>query len=102
MYLVEILLPVADNRGRPFHHGAFDSLRETLTQKFGGLTSFSRSPAEGYWRPDDQSTHVEDVIVFEVMTDGLDKEWWRALREGLERAFEQTQVVIRSHAIERL
>ena len=102
MQLIEILLPVADNRGQAFDQKKFDDLREVLTRKFGGLTTFARTPAQGYWRPDSQNTHVEDVVVFEVMADDVDEAWWFECRTELERTFEQTEIVIRSHAIRRL
>jgi hypothetical protein len=102
MHLIEILLPVADNRGQAFDQKKFDDLREVLTRKFGGLTTFARSPAQGYWRPDSQSTHIDDVVVFEVMVDNVEDQWWADLRKELERTFEQTEIVIRSHAIRRL
>lgn len=47
MYLVEILLPLNDNEGRPFDSEKFSALRERLTERFGGLTAFTRSPAQG-------------------------------------------------------
>ena len=102
MHLVEILLPAADNTGRPIHPRHYDELRDMLTRRFGGLTAFSRSPAKGFWRPGEEVTHVDDVIIFEVMADELDREWWGALRKELERAFQQAEIVIRSHEIERL
>jgi hypothetical protein len=45
MHLVEILLPLNDNSGRPFRTEKYAEVREHLTERFGGLTAFSRSPA---------------------------------------------------------
>lgn len=50
MHLVEILLPLNDNEGRPFASEKFSELRQLLTERFGGLTAFSRSPAQGTTR----------------------------------------------------
>jgi hypothetical protein len=47
MHLVEILLPLNDNSGRPFRTEKYAEVREHLTERFGGLTAFSRSPAQG-------------------------------------------------------
>ena len=102
MHLVEILLPAADNFGRPFDPRHYDKLRDMLTRQFGGLTAFSRSPAQGFWRPGEEMTHVDDVLIFEVMADELDRDWWGALRTELEIALEQTEIVIRTHEIQRL
>ena len=38
MHLVEILLPVADNEGRPFAAHKYADVREELTRRFGGIT----------------------------------------------------------------
>ena len=47
MHLVEILLPLNDNGGRPFRAEKYADVRQHLTERFGGLTAFSRSPAQG-------------------------------------------------------
>jgi hypothetical protein len=45
MHLIEILLPLNDNNGRPFKAAKYAVIREHLTERFGGLTAFTRSPA---------------------------------------------------------
>jgi len=102
MDLVEILLPVRDNAGAAFPKRAFDLVRDELTERFGGLTAFMRSPADGYWQDKAGATHAEDVIALEVMTDTLDEDWWRDFRKRLEAVFAQEEIVIRAHAIKRL
>lgn len=47
MYLVEVFLPLNTNDGTPQPIELFRSVREQLTQQFGGVTAFTRSPAEG-------------------------------------------------------
>ncbi len=47
MHLVELLLPLQDNRGMPFPRGLFRAVQEHLTNAFGGTTAFIRAPAEG-------------------------------------------------------
>lgn len=51
MHLVEILLPVADNEGRPFAAHKYADVREELTRRFGGITAFTRAPAQGSITP---------------------------------------------------
>lgn len=48
MYLVEIFLPKRDNEGREFPSGQFSRVRQELVERFGGVTAFTREPAEGY------------------------------------------------------
>ena len=102
MLCVEILLPVRDNNGNAFPSEYFVSLRRVLTQEFGGLTAFSRSPADGFWKDADSSVRTDSIVVFEVMTDELDRDWWSGLRRDLEASFRQEEIVIRSHVIGRL
>ena len=69
--LIQILLPLSDDEGRPFPAANFHCLAQKLTEKFGGVTSFTRSPAEGRWKQDESTNH-DDIVVIEVMTDELD------------------------------
>jgi len=102
MNLVEILLPVRDNAGATFPKSSFDLVKNELTDRFGGLTAFTRSPADGFWQDKSGATHAEDVIAFEVMAEAVDEGWWKDFRNRLETLFGQEEIVIRAHAIRRL
>jgi len=102
MQLVEILLPVRDNAGTAFPKSAFERVKDELTERFGGLTAFTRSPADGVWQDRSGTTHAEDVIALEVMAEFVDEDWWRGFRGRLEALFRQKEIVIRAHAIQRL
>jgi hypothetical protein len=97
--LVQLLLPRFANDGRPFSEELFREVRSELTDRFGGLTAFTRSPAEGLWKSEGR-THHDEIIVFEVMTDTMSRAWWRSYRATLEGRFQQDQVVIRVQDIE--
>ena len=101
MFLVEILLPLYDNEGRRFGAEEFDRVRDELAARFGGVTAFRRSPAEGVWREGGAESR-DRVVVFEVMTDGVDRAWWRGYREELERRFRQEKIVARATEFEEL
>jgi hypothetical protein len=99
--LVQILLPAYDNAGRPFPTEHYNDVRTKLTDRFGGLTSYSRAPAEGLW--DSGSTvRRDDIVVVEVMVESLDRTWWKNYRIELEQLFRQDQMVIRAQAYEAL
>ena len=49
MHLVQILLPVYDNEGNELPQVEFRRVRSELSHRFGGLTAFTRAPAEGIW-----------------------------------------------------
>jgi hypothetical protein len=101
MNLVQILLPLADNSGRTFDRAVYERVRRELTERFGGITSFTRAPAEGAWK---EGGHInrDDVVVFEVMTRDLDRGWWEGYRAELERRFDQEAIVVRAIRIDML
>jgi hypothetical protein len=101
MHLVQILLPVFDNDGHEFPAELFETIAHELTARFGGLTSYVRSPAEGRWRHAER-TDYDEIIVLEVMTQAFDRDWWKALRVRLEDELRQKEVVIRVTQIERI
>jgi hypothetical protein len=98
MHLVEILLPLNDNSGRPFRIEKYAAVREHLTERFGGLTAFSRSPAQGTTSDGGKTVH-DEIIVFEVMAETLDASWWRGYRLQLEREFRQDEIVVRASSV---
>lgn len=101
MHLIQILLPLADNAGRRFEGAAYGHVRAELSDRFGGITSFTRAPAEGIWKEGGQVSR-DDIVVFEVMTRDLDRPWWERYRVELERRFEQEAIVIRAIHLEML
>ncbi|HEU0078509.1 MAG TPA: hypothetical protein VFQ76_12705 [Longimicrobiaceae bacterium] len=102
MHLVQILLPLRDDRGRAFGRDAFARVREELTERFGGVTAYLRSPAEGAWREPGGEVDRDDVVILEVMADELDRAWWAEYRTGLEERFRQDEVVVRAMGMERM
>jgi len=101
VHLVELLLPLYDNEGRSFGAAEFDRVRDELAGRFGGVTAFRRSPAEGVWREGGEESR-DRVVVFQVMADRLDRAWWRAYREELEGRFRQEKLVVRATEFEEL
>jgi hypothetical protein len=102
MHLVQLLLPLKDQDGKPFPRSQYRKIRKVLTERFGGLTAYTRAPAEGLWDQGDDEVAFDDIVVYEVMVPELDRDWWRAYREGLERDFDQEELVVRAQEMERL
>ncbi len=100
-YLVQLLLPVQDNAGRPFGEEVLGPTRQELVDRFGGVTAHLRAPARGLWKGD-AGLDRDDIVIFEVMADALDLGWWSDFRAELERLFAQDEIVIRASASERL
>src|SRR5579862_6562016 len=102
MHLVQLLLPLYDNDGQAFDQALYREVKTALTEKFGGVTAYVRSPAEGAWQGPSGARHHDQIVIFEVMTQRLDKSWWRKMRSELARTFKQEQLVIRTNPIEIL
>jgi hypothetical protein len=100
-YLVQILLPLADNSGKPFPDELLRGIHTELAEKFGGLTAHSRAPAKGIWRSGAEK-QTDDIVIVEVMADALDENWWAAFRVRLERLLKQEKLVVRAQAIQEL
>jgi hypothetical protein len=102
MFLVQLLLPLYANDGERLPQALFGAVREELVERFGGLTAYARAPAKGLWKDGgDEVTH-DDIVVYEVMADDLDRPWWAHYRAELGQRFRQDEVLVRAHAVERL
>ena len=99
MHLVQILLPLADNDGQVFPKDLYTKVSHELAERFGGVTAYTRSPAEGQWRQEGFDPHLDEVIVVEVMVAKLDEAWWSTYRASLESAFRQKQIIVRAQPI---
>ena len=102
MYLIQILLPLFDNDGHPFPQDEFLRLRDDLSERFGGITTYMRSPARGVWKETRESTVHDDIVIYEVMTEELDRDWWKSYREQLTRNFRQALLIVRVSEVQLL
>ena len=102
MYLVQILLPLFDNKQELLPREAFSRVREELTERFGGLTVYTRAPAEGLWKANENHTAEDDIVIFEVMASELDKDWWSQYRHELEERFRQNVIMVRAQQTQLL
>jgi hypothetical protein len=102
LQLVQILLPLLDNDGAPFPQAAYRRVSAELTERFGGLTAFTRAPAEGLWKDETARTTRDEIVVLDVMTEAIDRPWWGSYRRELEARFRQEEIIIRAQIIERL
>jgi hypothetical protein len=96
--LVQILVPRSTGDGEPVNRSWFDGLLTELTERFGGATSYIRTPGEGIW-DSGEGKERDDIAVIEVMTDEIDKRYWQDLRKRLEDELSQEIIVIRAHEI---
>jgi hypothetical protein len=102
MHSIQILLPLYNQEGEAFPKQHYIQLRNEFTEQFGGITIYTRSPATGFWKENDEKTVKDDIIIYEVMAQELDKTWWQSCRQRLEHLFRQDEIIIRTWNIELL
>jgi 1,4-alpha-glucan branching enzyme len=102
MNLIQLLLPLCDNDGHPFPQSVYLQVRDELTEKFGGITTYVRSPAEGLWKERHSSMIKDEIVIYEVMVTELNRGWWKEFRESSERLFRQESIVVRAILIDML
>lgn len=102
MYLVQILLPLYDNSGALFPPEEFQRVRDELTERFGGITTYVRSPAMGVWKETPESTVHDEIVIYEVMAESLDRPWWTLYREEVTVRFRQEWLVVRASKVDLL
>lgn len=101
-HLVQILLPLHKRDGTDVAAETFARVRVELTQRFGGVTAYARSPATGLWKSRDDDIERDQVITLEVVAEVFDREWWSRYREQLEQWFDQEEIHARALAIDRI
>ena len=102
MHLVQLLLPLRDNEGTPFPRAAFEQVRAELTERYGGVTAYLRSPASGVWKDEGGEVARDEVVMVEVMVGRLERRWWAGYRRALEERFRQAELVVRALGFDRL
>lgn len=102
MYLVQFLLPLHDNNQQKFPVAYLQEVRQTLVDRFGGVTAFLRSPAVGLWKEGDDNVSRDEVVMFEVVSADLDQAWWQEFRQKLERRFSQKELLIWAASVTKL
>lgn len=101
MRLLQIFLPLYDNTGMALPQALFAEVRTELLACFGGLTAYTRAPAQGLW--DDGRQFVrDDVVIYEVMIGDIDHSWWAGYKRALGDRFKQREILIRAQLVDLL
>jgi hypothetical protein len=96
MHLVQLFLPLHDNAGTAFPPAMFARVRTELTDAFGGVTAYQRAPATGLWEDEDDSVCRDELVLFEVMVESLERDWWRRFADELAERFSQDEILARA------
>ena len=102
MHLIQILLPLTDNDGHALAADLYEKVAHDLTHHFGGVTAYTRAPADGRWKEGGLDVSSDKVVVFEVMVPSIEETWWSEYRLSLETAFRQKQVIVRAQSMRLL
>ena len=99
---MQVLLPLFGRSGAANDAVEFQRVKDELTHHHGGLTAFTSATAEGRWQSDGEGVTHDEIVLFEVMVERLDRAWWSDYRRSLEQRFDQDEILIRAQATERL
>jgi len=102
MLLIQLLLPLYDNDNQPLPKALFNDVRHELIERFGGLTAYTRAPANGLWLEDGEHAVRDKLVIYEVMVPKLDHAWWQDYRSSLEARFRQERIMVRAHRVSLL
>lgn len=102
MLLIQLLLPLYDNKNVAFPKDLFNSVKDELTQRFGGVTVYARSPATGLWKETDENIIRDEIILFEIMVQEISIDYWKIYKEKLQNTFYQDVIIIRAVPIQLL
>ena len=100
--LIQLLLPLYNPEGEAFPAAPYAAIRQVLTEKFGGLTTYARAPASGLWKENEEKTVRDELVVYEVLAPELDRTWWASYKARLETTFRQQEILIRAWPVEVL
>ena len=92
--LIQVYLPLYDPSGKPLPEKLFENVKTTLTEKFGGLTMYTRAPAEGLWKETEQKTVKDEIVIYEIMCPELDEAFWKDYKAQLKKQFKQEELLI--------
>ena len=99
MFVVELFIPLEKADGTPTPAETLERIKSELVERFGGVTAFLQSPAEGAWKPESRAIIHDRVAIFEVMVKDVDTAWWRSYRATLEKELDQEQVLARLYQV---
>ena len=73
-----------------------------MTDRCGGVTAYTRTPAQGTFEAESGQVMHDDIVVFEAMCGTLERDYWSDYRKLLMQRFDQEDVIVRALPCERL
>lgn len=94
-YRFELLIPLADNQGRPFAWANIERVSATLLRRFEGCRSQPLTPYLGMWRFRGKE-YREGMLLFTADAPRSDESlaWVLSFKERLKRQFKQVDIYL--------
>jgi hypothetical protein len=94
-YRFEVLIPLADNEGRPFPWSRIEGVSTRLPKRFGGCRSQPFAPHLGLWKYRGV-VYREGLLLLTVDAPRADAslEWMLAFKQRLKRQFQQLEIYV--------
>ncbi|KQM77849.1 hypothetical protein ASE74_15725 [Pedobacter sp. Leaf216] len=96
--LVQLFIPITESS---IFNRTLQKLQKSLTEKFGGLSLYTRQPIKGIWQ-DGNQTEYDKLIVVEVMTAHFNAPYWKEIKSNLEKTLHQKEIIIRHYKVSTL
>jgi hypothetical protein len=98
VFLIQMLLPIT--AGVSQHE--FERTRDELVERFGGVTAYVQTPAQGLWTRPDGRQEADRLIMVEVVAPAFDRSWWHGYASDLAARFDQQVIHVRALAVDVL
>jgi hypothetical protein len=94
-YRFEVLVPLADNDGRPFRWEKIERVGAALLDRFEGCRSQPLAPHSGQWRHRG-AVYTEPLLLFtaDAPRDDDSLEWMASYKQRLKRQFRQIDIYV--------
>lgn len=98
--LFQLILPLANAKGKVFPASYYEEVEQQLTAHFGGVTIYNRNV--GHWKDENAKVQSEKVLIFEVLADLTSISFWEELKRKLEKRFQQQEISITSAVVQKI
>lgn len=102
MYQIQLLLSLYNNEGKAFPSSHYEKVKLFFNDKFGGITMYTRTSVVGLWKESPHSTVKDELIIYEILSDQLEKDFWQHYKSDLQSLFQQEEMVIKACEINLL
>lgn len=93
--LIQLFLPTTAENGKAFPGTYFHAVKQKLSKKFDSLSVYLKSPVIEHIKDDGPTLAKDTVLVYEVVSDSVETDYWSQYQQFLQKQFKQDDIVIR-------